>query len=185
MDRKNMGLIMLSVIAVAAIVSGILIATQAINPQVSASDNEQTTDQTTVTSQTATDANYTVGPQWFCMGEQGRFGFGGRGPFEPRMGGGMGQYGGIEVSTDYQNNVINIAKNDTDVQQLLNDGYNITRVIPTLKTVIDGTGNVVTQATNATVILTKADTGYALVSVDLQQSKVTQIVTYTRTVIQK
>jgi hypothetical protein len=183
MDRKNMGLIMLSVIAVAAIVSGVLIATQAINPQVSAADNEQTTDQTTVTSQTATDANYTIGPQWFCMGDQGRFGFGGRGPFEPRMG--MGQYGGIEVSTDYQNNVINIANNDTDVQQLLNDGYNVTRVIPNLQTVIDGTGNVVTQATNATVILTKADTGRAVVSVDLQQSKVTQIVTYTRTVIQK
>ena len=182
-ERKNLGLIMLSVVAVAAIVSGILITTQAYNPQVSAADNEQTTDQTSVT--TTTDStNYSAAPQWFCMGiEQGRHG--GRGPFGMGLGTGMGQYGGIEVSSEFQDNVVNIAKADSDVQQLLSDGYNVTRVVPTIKTVLNGDGNVVTQATNATVLLTKDTTGRAIVSIDLEQSKVTQITILTRTVIEK
>jgi hypothetical protein len=81
--------------------------------------------------------------------------------------------------------VTTIATSDTDVQQLIADGYNITRIMPIMKTTIDAQGNVVTQATNATVVLVKDKTGYALVSVDLSQNKVTQIVTFTKTVIEK
>ena len=179
MERKNKGLIMLSVIAVAAILSGILLTTQAYTSQVTAADNEQTnqTNLTTVTPQTG-DENYGVIPQEGCMrmGPGGHFG---RGQI------GMGPYGGIEVSTEFETNVVNIAKADSDVQQLLTDGYNVTRVMPIIKSVLDGEGNVVTKATNATLLLEKDTSGRALVSIDLQLNKVTQIVTLTRTVIEK
>ena len=174
---------MLSVISVAAILGGILLMAQAYNPQVTAADNEQTnnqTDLTTVTAQTSQSENFTAIPEWIGMGMgMGPGRHGGRGQF------GMGQYGGIEVSSEFETNVVNIAKADSDVQTLLNDGYNVTRVIPTIKTVLDAEGNVVTKATNATVLLEKDTSGIAFVSVDLQQNKVTQIVTLTKTVIEK
>jgi hypothetical protein len=57
--------------------------------------------------------------------------------------------------------------------------------MPIIKTIIDGDGNVVTKATNATVMLEKDTTGRAIVSVDLEQEQVTQIIILTRTVINK
>ena len=57
--------------------------------------------------------------------------------------------------------------------------------MPIVKTVIDAEGNIATKATNATVLLEKDTTGIAFVSVDLSQNKVTQIITYTKTVIEK
>jgi hypothetical protein len=78
-----------------------------------------------------------------------------------------------------------LVEGDSDVQNLLDDGYNVTRVVPTIKTVLDGEGNVVTKATNATVLLEKEDSGCAIISVDLEANKVTQITIFTRTVIEK
>ena len=186
MDGKSKGLIMLSIISVVAILGGILLASQAYNAQVTAADSEQNaanqTDVTTVGPQ-LNDLNYADVPQCPGMGRgigMEPFGrHGGPGPF------GMGEFGGIEVSAEFKDNVINIAKNDSDVQQLLNDGYNVTNVMPTIKTVLNGDGSVVTKATNATLMLEKDTSGRALVSVDLTQSKVTQIVILTRTVINK
>jgi hypothetical protein len=57
--------------------------------------------------------------------------------------------------------------------------------MPIVKTIIDGDGNVVTKATNATVMFEKDTTGCAIVSVDLEQEQVTQIIILTRTVINK
>ncbi len=94
-------------------------------------------------------------------------------------------HGFIEVSEEYKENVINIAKSDTDVQNLLNDGYNITGVKPIIKTVVEGDGTVVTKATNAIVMLEKDTTGRAMVWVDLEQGKVTKIVILTLTIIEK
>jgi len=43
-----------------------------------------------------------------------------------RGGCGFGRFGGpITVSQEYKDNVINIAKNDSDVQKLIAEGYNI------------------------------------------------------------
>ncbi len=81
-----------------------------------------------------------------------------------------GGFGGIQVSSDFTQNVTNIVKNDTDVQNLLNNGYNITSIRPVITTVIDGNGNVVTSATTANVIL-QSTTGRAYVVVDLNSSK--------------
>jgi len=107
-------------------------------------------------------------------------GFGG-----PRGLGGFGGLGQIEVSADFTANVTSIAKADPDVQNLLASGYNITAIRPIIKTVIDGQGNVVMQATTAIVMLQNGTTGHATVLVDLTQGKVTKIVTTTRTVINK
>lgn len=96
-----------------------------------------------------------------------------------------GWFGPIEVSEEFKENVVNIAKNDTDVQNLLNEGYNITRIKPLIKSVVDGDGTVVTKATGATLMLEKDTTGYAYVWIDLGQGKVTRMEILTRTVIEK
>jgi hypothetical protein len=98
---------------------------------------------------------------------------------------GRGYSGSIEVSEECKENVINIAKNDTDVQNLLNEGYNITSVKPIIKTVVEGDGTVVTKATTAIVTLEKDTTGRAMVWVDLEQGKVTKIAILTLTIIEK
>ena len=98
---------------------------------------------------------------------------------------GRGGCGFIEVSEEYKENVINIAKNDSDVQKLLADGYNITGIRPIIKTVIEADGDVVTKATSAIVMLRKDATGSASVLVDLAKGKVTRIEILTRTVIEK
>jgi len=98
---------------------------------------------------------------------------------------GRGCCGFVEVSEEFKENVINIAKNDSDVQNLLNDGYNVTGVRPIIKTIVEGDGSVVTKATIAIVMLEKDTTSHASVWVDLEQGKVTKIVILTRTVIEK
>jgi hypothetical protein len=60
--------------------------------------------------------------------------------------------------------------------------------MPIIKTVIDADGTLVTKATIAVVMLqkdTESAAGVASVLVDLENSKVTQIVILTRTVIDK
>ena len=98
---------------------------------------------------------------------------------------GQGCYGSIEVSDAFKENIINIAENDTDVQNLLNQGYNITGVRPIIKTMVEGDGTVVTKATSAILMLQKDTTGRAVVTVDVENAKVTEIMILTKTVIQK
>ncbi len=112
-----------------------------------------------------------------CEGPQGGFRGGPRG---------RGGFGYVEVSEEFEENVITIAESDEDVQALLDEGYNITGVRPIIKTVVDGEGNVVTKAADAIVMLDKEDeTGRASVWVNLEEGKVTEIVIVTRTVIEK
>lgn len=98
---------------------------------------------------------------------------------------GRGGFGFVEVSEEFEENVITIAESDEDVQALLDDGYNITGVRPIIKTVVDGDGNIVTKATEAIVMLDKDETGKASVLVNLEEGKVTKIVIMTRTIIEK
>ena len=172
-----MALTLLTVVAFAAIMGGFLLTTKA-------ADTTSTTDTNTATS--TANGNCMDIPSWnnFSMGF-GRPEFGG-GPGPGLRGGhGFGGFGPVEVSAEFEQKVTNIAKSDSDVQQLLDEGYNVTRVMPIIKSIVDGEGNVVTKATNATVMLEKDTTGRAFVSVDLEQEKVTQIVILTRTVIEK
>jgi hypothetical protein len=95
-----------------------------------------------------------------------------------------GGFGPIQISSGYTQNVTNIVQNDSDVQNLLTHGFNITSIRPVISTAIDGNGNVVASATTANVML-QSTTGRALVVVDLAQAKVTKIVTTTTTIINK
>jgi hypothetical protein len=180
-NRKIMSLTLLTLVALAAVMGGFLLTTQA-------TDTNGTTETTTANTTTTPDANCSVVPDRNIGGMD----FGGPGFGEGPSHRCRGEFGGfgpgfipVEVSAEFEEKVTNIAKNDTDVQQLLAEGYNVTRVMPIVKTIIDGDGNVVTKATNATVMLEKDTTGRAIVSVDLTQEKVTQIIILTRTVINK
>jgi len=98
---------------------------------------------------------------------------------------GWGWGGSITVSQEYKDNVINIAKNDSDVQNLLAEGYNITGIRPIIDSTVEADGTVTTKATTAVVTLTLNTTGRAYVWVNVEQAKVTRIEILTRTVIEK
>jgi hypothetical protein len=99
---------------------------------------------------------------------------------------GFGWEGGnITVSQEYKDKVINIAQNDSDVQSLLANGYNITALRPIINTVVEADGTVTMKATTAVVMLEKDTTGRAFVTVNVEEGKVTEIVILTRTVIEK
>ena len=175
-NGKSKALALFSVIAIAAIASGILLAPHMVN----ATETEDTSLTTQATDATATqEANEIAIPSLNnnCM-EFGRRGM--------RFGmHGVGGFGPVEVSEEFEQTVTSIAESDTDVQNLIADGYNVTSVRPIIKTVVDAEGNVVTKATSAVLTLQKDTTGHATVMVDIEEAKVTQIVILTRTVIEK
>jgi hypothetical protein len=115
------------------------------------------------------------------MGMDPRFGMGHRG-----MDNGFGGFDSeaIQLSSDFTANVTKIANNDSDVQNLLNQGYNITSIHPIISTTVDGNGNVISKASTANLTLIGTN-GRALVVVDVSQEKVTKIVTLTLTEIDK
>jgi len=179
-DKKIAALTLLTLVTLATVMGCFLLTTQATDTN---DTTETTTDNTTMATITA-DNSYSSVPNWNIGG----MGFGGpvsgRGPSH-RCRGGFGGFGSIEVSAEFEEKVISIAESDADVQQLLDEGYNVTRVMPIVKTIIDGDGNVATKATSAVLLLQKDTTGQASVLVDLERAKVTQIVILTRTVIEK
>jgi len=91
----------------------------------------------------------------------------------------------ITVSQEYKDKVINITKNDSDVQNLLANGYNITKVRPIINTVVEADGTVTMKATTAVVVLKKDTTGRAFVTVNVEEGKITRIEVLTKTVIEK
>lgn len=178
-DRKKV--LILSVLAVLAIISGVALNAYAYNP-VKNTANVETTPVTTLIAsdgQTTPNNMQCWGPPW----PVGNFSVRMRGMFHGMRG--RGFYGPIEVSEEFKENVINIAKKDSDVQNLLNEGYNVTAVKPIIKTVVEGDGTVIAKATSAILILQKGTTGRAIVWVNLEQGKVTRIEILTRTVIEK
>jgi hypothetical protein len=114
------------------------------------------------------------------LGIESKFGMGHRGG-PNRMGG----LRGLQVSSEFTQNVTTIAQGDSDVQNLLSQGYNITSIRPIISTIIDGNGNIATKAATANVLLEGDNGSRAFVVVDLSQAKVTKIVTLTVTEINK
>ncbi len=172
MDKKIKVLSLLSIVIVATVAGSLVLDMQS---TAKAETNNVASDvQPTLSSVNATNN--------FGLFANGDMHFGGL-----RMGRGFGGpegFGSIQVSSDFTANVTNIAKNDTDVQNLLNQGYNITSIRPVITTTIDGNGNIVTKATSANLTL-QSTTGRSFVVVDLNQTKVTKIVTMTITEIDK
>ncbi len=183
MNAQTKGLLLLSVIAVALVAGSLIFLTQSLTKAdtvTSVATNPETNSSTSIS---ATDNNainfgaFANGPM--TMGMETRFGMGHRG-----FGNGLAPQA-IQVSADFTANVTNIAKSDSDVQNLLNQGFNITSIRPVITTSIDGNGTLVTQASTANVLLVGNNGSRSFVVVDLSQAKVTKIVTLTVTEIDK
>jgi hypothetical protein len=178
MNSKTKALALLSVIVVAVVAGSFIFATQSV--QADTTTPVATNSETTPSVVNATN----IGPNGFynlpmAFGMAPRFGMG------HRMDRGFGGLGAVHVSSDFTANVTNIVKNDSDVQNLFNQGYNITSIRPVISTVIDGNGNIVTKASTADVLLLGNNGSRSFVVVDLTQDKVTKIVTLTVTEIDK
>jgi hypothetical protein len=183
MNTKTKALVLLSVVLVALVAGSIIFTLQSVKADITSTVAANS--ETTLSTINATD-NGSIGINGFgggpmMMGMEPRFGIGHRGM--DRCFGGFGSEP-IQLSSDFTANVTNIAKNDSDVQNLLNQGYNITSIRPIISTTVDGNGNVVTKASTADLTLIGTN-GRALVVVDLSQAKVTKIVTLTMTEIDK
>jgi hypothetical protein len=172
-----MALTLVLLTAFAAIIAGLAATTLA-------AGTNTTTSETSTATTSEPSSNETNFPFWgmggMMMGDQG-FGGGHRGCGSGFMGG----MNNIEVSSEYTATVNAILNNDTDVQNLITQGYNVTSIRPIIKNVIEADGTVTTKATTAIVTLQNGTSGYAVASVDISQAKVTQIVIFTRTVIDK
>jgi len=155
--ERKVKLLMLSTVLILAVLSGVAVIVYANG----------------VANGTSTESNVML-DYGSCFGGHG---FG-------RRGFGWG-FGNITVSQAYKDNVISIAKNDSDVQNLLAEGYNITGIRPIINTVIGADGTVTMKATTAIVVLENGTTGRAFVTVNVEEAKVTRIEILTRTVIKK
>lgn len=98
---------------------------------------------------------------------------------------GRGGFVPVTVSQEFKDNIITIVENDTDVQVLLADGYNVTKVRPIIGATVEGDGTVSIKATRAIVTMSQNTTGRASVWVNLEEGRVTRIEILTRTVIEK
>jgi hypothetical protein len=177
-NGKSKAVALFSLIAIAAIASGVILIPQLANAT-ETGDTALTTQASDAATTATQEANEIVLPSWngncIDFGRRGmRFGMGGFGGFGP-----------VEVSEEFTQTVTSIAENDTDVQNLIADGYNVTSVRPIIQTVIDAEGNIVTKATSAVLMLQKDTTGRASVMVSIEDAKVTQVVIQTITVIDK
>jgi hypothetical protein len=181
-NRKTTAISLILLTTIAATVGALTITAFA-----AADTNSTITDTgTAVTTDTSQDTNQMQFGGNMMMESQGFNGFGGG----PRGHGGrgvgfMGGMANIEVSSEYTANVNAILNNDTDVQNLISQGYNVTSINPLVKNVIEADGALATKATTAIVMMQNGTTGYATVNVDVANALVTQIVTITRTVIDK
>jgi len=175
---KTLALLLTTVFAIAA--AGLVASTYA---QTSTTSSSTTT---TTAPSTASDNAAALQP-WgmgMMMGIQGfEGGPGGRGD---RFGDGFGgQMGNIQASSAYNETVGNILGNDTDVQKLVSQGYNVTSIRPILSSTISADGTVTIKASTAIVTMQNGTSGFATVNVDITNAKVTQITIITRTVIDK
>lgn len=176
-DKKTIGISLIMLTALAATVGAITLTAFADTDTESITDTTVTTDPSQDLNQLQFGAN--------LMMEQGFNGFGGG----PRGRGGHGGFmmGGarnIEVSEEYTAAINAMLGKDSDVQNLVSQGYNVTAINPIVKSVIGADGVVTTQATTAVVFMQRTS-GFATVKVDVANQAVTEIVTITRTVIDK
>ena len=183
MDVKTKALTLLSVLIVASIAGSLVFALQSAKADTTspvAADSEITSSSINATDNESNFVNELVDGSMMPPPEH-RFGMGNRG-----MSRGFNGFisGAVQVSSEFIANVTSIANADTDIQNLLNQGYNITSIRPVISTTIDGNGNVVTKASSADLTLIGTN-GRAFAVVDVEQAKVTRIVTLTITEINK
>jgi hypothetical protein len=134
---------LLLITAFAAIIGGLIMTTQATETNSTTSDTSTST--TADLNSNASNfqlwgmSDMMTGDQGFSGGLGFGRGHGGHGP------GFMGGMGNIEVSSEYIENVNAILNNDTDVQNLISQGYNVTSINPIVKNVIEADGTLATK----------------------------------------
>ena len=183
MNTRTKALVLVSVIAIATVAGSLIFVMQSVKADPTAlvaSDSDLTPSTVNATNNGLT-GFYGFGGGPIMIGEPG-FGIGHRGLVR-----GFDGFctSGIQVSSDFTANVTNIVNSDSDVQNLLSQGYNITSIRPVVTTIIDGNGNIVTKASTANVLLQGNNGSRSYVVVDLSQAKVTKIVTLNITEIDK
>ncbi|MEJ2240532.1 MAG: hypothetical protein P8Y18_00085 [Candidatus Bathyarchaeota archaeon] len=144
---------------------------------------DTTSDTNSVDVESQTNEAPFLGIPEMMLSEQG-FG-GGPGCRAGHRGGGPGGMTNIELSTEYTDAVNAILEADTDIQTLIAEGYNVTSIRPKIASVVEADGTIVTSATTAVVKLENGTSGYAIANVEISEAQVTQIVIFTRTVIDK
>ncbi|MEM1526338.1 MAG: hypothetical protein QW775_04805 [Ignisphaera sp.] len=82
----------------------------------------------------------------------------------------------VEVSEEFKQKVIEILELDSNTSSLLVNGYNITRIEPIIRFVIQGDGNVIMRATKAVVLMVKPGEGRAIAYVNLETNTVEKLV---------
>jgi hypothetical protein len=178
MNKKIATLTLLTLTGFAAVISGLLMTAQATETNAATTNTTASTnDQSNSSTAFSLWGNGNMGAMMATGGFEG----GPRGHGDH----GFGGMGSIEVSSEYNATVTAILDNDTDVQNLISEGYNVTSINPIVKSVVTADGTVTTKATTATVFLQNGTSGYTTVSVDVTNAKVTEIVIITRTVIDK
>jgi hypothetical protein len=181
MDSKTKALTLLTVI-IASAISGALLFT--LQSTVKADTSTTTTANSESNMPITPMLNGTGNGLGFGKGPPMGFGMMGSCMERREHGNGPAGLASVKVSDDYIQNVTNIAENDADVQNLISQGYNVTAVKPLMTTTVDGNGNVAVKATTAELTLIGTN-GRAIVIVDLEQAKVTKIITSTVTEITK
>jgi hypothetical protein len=171
-ETKTMALTLVLLTAFAAIFGGLAMTAFAVETETATTD---TTTTAAADAESQAENLQSSGMAEMMMRDQGF----GRGHC------GSGGMGNIEVSSEYTATVNAILDSDTDVQNLIAEGYNVTSIRPVIKNVIEADGTLSTKATTAIVTLQNGTSGYATASVDITAAKVTQIVILTRTVIDK
>ena len=182
MNRKTTAISLILLTTLAAAVGALTITAFAAadtNSTITSTDTAVTSDTSEYANQIQFDGNMMMDNQGFNGFSGGPRGHGGHdGEFR-------GNIANIEVSSEYTANVNTILNNDTDVQNIISQGYNVTSINPIVKNVIEGNGTLAAKATTAIVMMQNGTSGYATINVDVANSQVTQIVTITRTVIDK
>jgi hypothetical protein len=171
-ETKTMALTLVLLTAFAAIFGGLAMTAFAVETETATTD---TTTTAAADAESQAENLQSSGMAEMMMRDQGF----GRGHC------GSGGMGNIEVSSEYTATVNAILDSDTDVQNLIAEGYNVTSIRPVIKNVIEADGTLSTKATTAIVTLQNGTSGYATARVDITEAKVTQIVILTRTVIDK
>ncbi len=179
MDKKTLALTLVLVTISAAVLAGLAATTFAAetNPNTNTTTTSSTSDASATSVSGNTASSPFEGPGMMVM-DRGFLGGRGHGRFG-------GQMENIVISSAFNQTINNILGNDTDVQKLVSQGYNMTAIRPVITTTIAGDGTLTTKATSATLAMQNGTTGYAIVKIDVTNAKVTQIVIYTRTVIDK
>ena len=171
-DKKTAAISLIMLTVLAATIGAITMTAFA------ATDTESNTYTAVTTDQNLDELQFRAN----LMMEQGFNGFGG-GPRGHR-GFMMGGMRNIEVSEEYTAAVNAILGKDSDVQNLVSQRYNVTAINPIIKTVIGADGTVTTKASSAVVFM-QGTSGFATIKVDVTNQAVTEIVTITRTIIDK